>query len=73
MRCVMDSFEKMYSVKEAAALLSWSQDTVRRLIYRGHLTAVVLPKMSGGQRRICRSARIRERDIKQFLDSPNAK
>ena len=29
------SFEKMYSVKEVAALLGWSPDTIRRLIYRG--------------------------------------
>lgn len=62
------SFEKMYSVKEVAALLGWSPDTIRRLVYRGHLRAVMLPA-SGRRKRIYRSARIRERDIRRFLDS----
>ena len=37
----MDSFEKMYSVKEVAAITGWGSDTIRRLIYRGHLRAVL--------------------------------
>src|SRR2546425_12634820 len=65
------SFEKMYSVKEVAALLGWSPDTIRRLIYRGHLRAVTLPA-SGRRKRIYRSTRIRERDIRRFLDSHDA-
>jgi excisionase family DNA binding protein len=65
------SFEKMYSVKEVAALLGWSVDTIRRLIYRGHLRAVVLPA-SGRRKRIYRSTRIRERDVRRFLDSHEA-
>ncbi len=65
------SFEKMYSVKEVAALLGWSPDTIRRLIYRGHLRAVMLPS-SSRRKRIYRSTRIRERDIRRFLDSHDA-
>jgi excisionase family DNA binding protein len=68
----MESFEKMYSVKEVAGLLGWSPDTIRRLIYRNHLPAVLLP-CSGRRKRIYRSARIRESDIKRFLNSRKAK
>src|SRR5437899_7337870 len=70
-RVIMEtSFEKMYSVKEVAALLGWSPDTIRRLIYRGHLRAVMLPR-SGRRTRICRHVRIREREIHRFLNSHN--
>jgi excisionase family DNA binding protein len=64
----MEAVEKMYSVKEVAGVLGWSPDTIRRLIYRGHLKAVLLPK-SGRKARIYRVPRIRERDVKRFLDS----
>ncbi len=62
----MDSFEKMYSVKEVSAITGWSIDTVRRMIYRGHLKAVVLPQ-SGRRKRIYRSTRIAENALRQFL------
>jgi len=68
----MDSFGKMYSVKEAARLMGWSSDTVRRLIYRGHLRAVMLPTRGRRRKRIYRSARISEGDIKRFLDANGA-
>jgi excisionase family DNA binding protein len=60
--------EKMYSVKEVSALLGWSPDTIRRLIYRGHLMAIQLPVEGRRRKRIYRSARIRARDIRLFLD-----
>lgn len=66
----MDSYEneKVYSVKEVSRVLGWSPDTIRRLIYRGHLRATILPKLSRGRHRKCFSARVRERDIKRFLE-----
>ena len=39
----MDSFEKMYSVKEAAAILGASVDSVRRWIKRRELKAWKFP------------------------------
>ncbi len=67
----MDSFEneKVYSVKEVSALLGWSPDTIRRLIYRKHLRATILPKLSKGRKRKYCPARVRERDIRHFLDT----
>lgn len=65
----MDSFEKMFSVKEVSALLGWSVDTIRRLVYRGHLRAIMLPVEGRRRKRIYRSARIRERDIRRFLET----
>ncbi len=64
----MDSFEKMYSVKEVAAITGWGSDTIRRLIYRGHLRAVILPR-SGRRGRIYRPARIAEGELRKFLDA----
>lgn len=64
----MDSFEKMYSVKEVSGITGWSCDTVRRLIYRGDLKAVVLPVRGQRRKRIYRSARISEGEVKRFLD-----
>ncbi len=63
----MDSWEKMYSVKEVAAITGWSNDTIRRLVYRGHLKATTLPKSTGRRKRIYRSTRIAESALRQFL------
>ena len=56
---VLDSInpEKFYSVKETAAILGRSDDTVIRLNNRGFLKALVLPGRSDKRRRIylCRS------------------
>jgi excisionase family DNA binding protein len=51
----MDSNEKMLSVKEVAYVLGVSRDSVSRLIRRGELKAVRLPRMGGrGANRIFR-------------------
>lgn len=51
----MDSNEKMLSVKEVAYALGVSRDSVSRLIRRGELRAVRLPRMGGrGANRIYR-------------------
>ena len=65
----MDSWEKMYSVKEVSAITGWSNDTIRRLVYRGHLKATMLPKSSSRRRRIYRSVRIAS--IHGSVDKPN--
>ncbi len=63
----MDSWEKMYSVKEVSAITGWSNDTIRRLVYRGHLKATMLPKSSSRRRRIYRSVRIADSALRLFL------
>jgi hypothetical protein len=39
----MDFNEKWLSVKEVSGVLGWSVDTIRRLIDKGHMKAIVLP------------------------------
>ena len=63
----MDSWEKMYSVKEVSAITGWSNDTIRRLVYRGHLKATMLPKSSRRRRRVYRSVRIADSALRLFL------
>ncbi len=63
----MDSWEKMYSVKEVSAITGWSSDTIRRLVYRGELKAAMLPRQAHRRRRIYRSVRIAENALKDFL------
>ena len=63
----MDSWEKMYSVKEVSAITGWSNDTIRRLVYRGHLKATMLPKSSSRRKRIYRSVRIADGALRLFL------
>ncbi len=63
----MDSWEKMYSVKEVSAITGWSCDTIRRLVYRGHLKATSLPKSPSRRKRIYRSTRIAESALRLFL------
>ena len=62
----METFEKMYSLKEAAGLLGVSRDSVVRLIHGGHLAAVEFPRMGG--RGLCRPRRIQESELKRFLE-----
>lgn len=64
----MESFEKMYSVKEAAFVAGRSSDTIRRLIYRGELKAVMLPRKPGSRRRIYRSPRIPESEVRKLTE-----
>ena len=68
-RSKMGSFEneKMYSVKEVSYLTGWSCDTIRRLIYRGHLKAVILPIRGERRKREYRSARIPSGEVIAFL------
>jgi excisionase family DNA binding protein len=63
----MVPFEKMYSVKEAAAILGVSPDTVLRLIRRGHLKAWKLPKSGSPRKRQYESYRIPESELLRFM------
>jgi excisionase family DNA binding protein len=60
--------EKWYVVKELSALSGWSEDTIRRLIYRGHLKAVQLPTNGRRRIRLYRSCRVLGRWWRQFLE-----
>lgn len=64
----MDSWEKMYSVKEVSAITGWSSDTIRRLVYRGDLKATLLPYHTNRRKRIYRSVRITDTALKAFLE-----
>jgi excisionase family DNA binding protein len=59
---------KWYSVKELSHLTGWSVDTIRRLIYRGHLKAVMLPVEGRRRKRIFRSCRILGLWWRQFIE-----
>jgi len=60
--------EKWYAVKELSALSGWSVDTIRRLIYAGHLEAVQLPVVGRRRKRIYRSCRVLGRWWRRFLE-----
>ena len=62
----MDSNEKWYSVKEFSALFGWSGDTVRRLVNRGFIRAIVLPQQSARRRRNYRSLRIHSSEAQRL-------
>jgi excisionase family DNA binding protein len=69
----MDSFEKMYSVKEAAAVLGCSPDTVRRRIGDGSIRAWKLFGGTSQRKRKYESWRIPESSLKRFMsDGSNA-
>jgi transposase len=59
----MDSGEKWYSVKEVSGRWGWSVDTIRRLVRRGHLRAIILPQRSSKRKRQYQSMRIAESEI----------
>jgi len=61
----MDSSEKWLSVKEVSARWGWSVDTIRRMIYRGILKAIILPQ-AGRRKRIYRSARIAMSEVERI-------
>lgn len=63
----MDSSEKYYSVKEVSGILGWSVDTIRRLVDRGVMDALVLPKASGARKRKYRSMRISSSEITRCI------
>jgi excisionase family DNA binding protein len=62
----METFEKMYSLKEAAGPLGCSRDSVVRLIRRGHLQAVEFPRMGGRGKNVKRQ--IPESELQRFLE-----
>jgi excisionase family DNA binding protein len=64
----MDSakLERYLSVKEFAHLVGWGEDTIRRLIYRKLIRAVLLPQV-GGRKNVHRRARIPESEITRFV------
>ena len=66
---VLDSVkpEKWYSVKEVAAILGFSEDTVIRQINRGLLKAFVLPGTSSKRRRVYRCRRVLGRDLLRYI------
>ena len=66
-RQVMDSSERWLSVKEVAALLSVSPDTVRRLVKRSELRALVIPVRGSRRRRIYQSLRISDSEVMRFI------
>ena len=63
----MDANEKWYSVKEVSGRLGWSVDTVRRLVDRGHIKAIVLPCRSGRRKRVYRSMRIAKSEVERVI------
>ena len=63
----MDSFEKMYSVKEAAAVLTVSPDTVLRLVRRKQLKAWKLPAEAHYGKRKYESFRIPGGELLAFM------
>jgi hypothetical protein len=65
----MDSkqWEKMYSVKEVAAIFEISPDSVRRMIQRGILKAWKLPMKSDKRKRVYNVYRIPESEVQRVL------
>ena len=66
---ILDSIqpERWYSVKEVAAILGFSEDTVIRQINRGFLKAFVLPGRSGKRKRIYESRRTQGAEIIRYI------
>lgn len=59
---------KWLSVKEVAGQLDRSTDTIRRLIYRGEIKAVILPQERVRGKRIYRPTQIAESEVQRFID-----
>lgn len=68
---VLDSIqpEKWYSVKEVAAILGFSEDTVIRQANRKLLKAFILPGQSSKRRRIYQCRRVLGRDLIRYIDT----
>lgn len=62
----MDTFERLFSLKEAAGVLGCSRDSVARLIRGGSLAAIEFPRM-GGRGLNCKR-QIQESELKRFLE-----
>ena len=67
MEYVPCTFEKQYSVKEAAAILGVSPDTVRRLIRKGCLKAWKLPRSENRRKRCFEVWRVSELELRRFM------
>jgi len=63
----MDSWEKMYSVKEAAALFGISCDSVRRMIRRRVMKSWRLPTPANRRKRMYTSVRIPEGELSRVF------
>jgi hypothetical protein len=63
----MDSNEKYYAVCEVSGILGWSVDTIRRLVDRGYMKAIVLPVKSGRRKRLYRSMRIAKSEVERCI------
>ena len=61
----MDSIEKMLRVKEVAGALGVGRDSVIRLLRRGHLKGISLPRMGGTGTNVLYL--IPESEIRSFL------
>ena len=59
--------EKMYSVKEVAAIFGVSPDTIGRMIQRGKLKAWQLPGKSDKRVREYKVRRIPESEVQRFF------
>jgi len=66
----METFEKMYSPKEASGPLNCSRDSVVRLIRNGALRAVEFPRMGGRGMNVRRM--VPESEIRRFLERNRA-
>lgn len=68
---VLDSVnpEKWYSVKEVAAILGFSEDTVIRQTNRGLLRAFVLPGSSSRRRRVYQCRRVLGRELIRYIQA----
>lgn len=66
---VLDSIEpsKWYSVKEVAAILGFSEDTIIRQTNRGFLKAFVLPVKYSTRKRKFKSRRIQGAEIILYI------
>jgi hypothetical protein len=68
----MDSFEKMYSVKEVAAITGWSSDTIRRRIDAGIIKAKTLPPVSNRKGKgPYKPRRVSESEVRKFMKPDN--
>jgi hypothetical protein len=59
--------ERFLSVKEFAFLVCWSEDTIRRMIYRKIIRAVILPQENSKRQRH-RRVRIPECEVRRFIE-----
>lgn len=64
----MDASEKWVSVELVARILSLSEDTIRRLVSRGHLEAIQLPQEGHRRKRVYRTTRIARSSVDRFIE-----